>query len=119
MGTLISVRTSTPTLSCPVAPPCTPVLLTECRRKSPFLLPPPSRSRSLLPLSVNTPSGLVVPFLLPCLLSRLCGSPRRNTTSLALELFTASASKLCLVSHRYKIIFIYLCICIHLLLLHT
>merc|ERR1712107_72447 len=39
----------TPTPSCPEAPPCTPVLLTVCRRRSPPLLPPPSRSRSSLP----------------------------------------------------------------------
>merc|ERR1719411_1696201 len=30
-------------------PPCTPVLLTACRRRSPPWLPPPSRSRSSLP----------------------------------------------------------------------
>merc|ERR1712210_254515 len=41
--------TCTPTPSCPEAPPCTPVLLTVCRRRSPPLLPPPSRSRSSLP----------------------------------------------------------------------
>merc|ERR1711982_101943 len=44
---LTSERTCTPTPSCPEAPPCTPVLLTECRRRSPLLLHPPSRSRSL------------------------------------------------------------------------
>merc|ERR1711874_585718 len=37
------------TPSCPEAPPCTPVLLTACRRRSPPWLPPPSRSRSSLP----------------------------------------------------------------------
>merc|ERR1712029_691149 len=41
---LTSGRTCTPTPSCPEAPPCTPVLLTVCRRRSPPLLPPPSRS---------------------------------------------------------------------------
>merc|ERR1712037_1073783 len=39
------------------APPCTPVLPTECRRRSPPLLPPPSRSRSSLPPRGSTPSG--------------------------------------------------------------
>merc|ERR1719361_2635753 len=34
-----------PTPSCPEAPPCTPVLLTACRRRSLPWLPPPSRSR--------------------------------------------------------------------------
>merc|ERR1719397_1033849 len=38
------MRSATP--SCPEAPPCTPVLLTACRRRSPPWLPPPSRSRS-------------------------------------------------------------------------
>merc|ERR1711953_126996 len=38
---LTSVRTCTPTPSCPEAPPCTQVLLTECKRKSlPWPLPP-------------------------------------------------------------------------------
>merc|ERR1712106_728399 len=45
---LTSVRICTPTLSCPEAPPCTPVLLTVCRRRSLLLPHPPSRSRSLL-----------------------------------------------------------------------
>merc|ERR1719507_3012403 len=49
MTVLTSGRTCTPTPSCPEAPPCTPVLLTVCRRRSPPLLPPPSRSRSSLP----------------------------------------------------------------------
>merc|ERR1712186_110588 len=48
-ATLTSGRTCTPTPSCPEAPPCTPVLLTACRRRSPPWLPPPSRSRSSLP----------------------------------------------------------------------
>merc|ERR1712083_701830 len=34
MGTSISGRTCTPTLSSLVAPPCTPELPTECRRRS-------------------------------------------------------------------------------------
>merc|ERR1711997_516388 len=48
------------------APPCTPVLLTACRRRSPPLPSPPS--------------------------SR-CGSPSRSTTSAAPPSSTASASK--------------------------
>merc|ERR1739848_819084 len=64
---LTSVRTCMPTLSCPVAPQCTQVLLTECRRRSPPWPPCPPSSR--------------------------CGSPSRSTTSAAHPLFTASASK--------------------------
>merc|ERR1711890_94915 len=48
-ATLTSGRTCTPTQSCPEAPPCTPVLLTACRRRSPPWPPPPSRSRSSPP----------------------------------------------------------------------
>merc|ERR1712111_133078 len=66
---LTSGRTCTPTLSCPVAPPCTPVSPTGCRRRSPPLLPPPSRSRSLLPQRGSTPLDrwlhLVFPLHLP------------------------------------------------------
>merc|ERR1712115_561299 len=80
--------------SCPVAPPCTLVLLTACRRRSLLLLPPPSRSRSLLPLSASTPYGSVAPSWLPSPPSRPCGSPRKNTTNQAPALSTASASKL-------------------------
>merc|ERR1739848_781716 len=90
---LTSVRTCTPTPSCPVAPPCTPVLPTECRRKSPLLLPPPSRSRSLLPPRGSTPYGSVAPSWPPCPPSSRCGSPSRSTTRAAHPLFTASASK--------------------------
>merc|ERR1712203_1264766 len=48
------------TPSCPEAPPCTPVLLTACRRRSPPLPPPPSRSRSLLhlPADVDLQAGV-------------------------------------------------------------
>merc|ERR1712071_396895 len=60
-ATLTSGRTCTPTPSCPEAPPCTPVLLTACRRRSPPWLPPPSRSRSSLPPRGSTPSGSVAP----------------------------------------------------------
>merc|ERR1712168_510179 len=90
---LTSGRTCSPTLSCPVVPPCTLVLLTACRRKSLSWLPPPSRSRSLLLPSASTPSGSVVPSLPLCPPSRPCGSPRRSTTSPAPASSTASASK--------------------------
>merc|ERR1712037_290813 len=52
-ATLTSGRTCTPTPSCPEAPPCTPVLLTACRRRSLPWLPPPSRSRSSLHLPAD------------------------------------------------------------------
>merc|ERR1712072_1645011 len=76
------------------APPCTPVLLTACRRRSPPLPPPPSRSRSLLPPRGSTPSGSEAPSWPPCPPSSRCGSPSRSTTSPALELSTGSASNL-------------------------
>merc|ERR1711878_44454 len=50
---LTSVRTCTPTPSCLVAPPCTQVLPTECKRKSLPWLHPPSRSKSLLHLPTD------------------------------------------------------------------
>merc|ERR1712150_444680 len=92
MGT--SGRTCTPTPSCPEAPPCTPVLLTACRRRSPPWLLPPSRSRSSLPPRGSTPSGSEAPSWLPSPPSSRCGSPSRSTTSAAPPLSTASASKL-------------------------
>merc|ERR1719379_1932580 len=92
-ATLTSERTCTPTPSCPEAPPCTPVLLTECRRRSPLLLHPPSRSRSLLHQRESTLSGSEDPSLLPSQPSSRCGSPSRSTTSAAQPLSTASASK--------------------------
>merc|ERR1712130_787876 len=92
-ATWASERISMPTLSCPEAPPCTPVLLTECRRRSPLLPHPPSRSRSLLHQREGTPSGSEDPSLLPSPPSSRCGSPSRNTTSAAQPLSTASASK--------------------------
>merc|ERR1739840_59090 len=88
-----SGRTCTPTLSCPVAPPCTPVLLTECRRRSPLLPHPPSRSRLSLPLRGSTPSGSEDPSWPPSPPSSRCGSPSRSTTSPAPELSTGSASR--------------------------
>merc|ERR1712173_583200 len=69
------------TTSSPVVPPCTQVLPTECRRRS-----PPHQSESTL-------SGLVAPSWLPSLPSRLCGSPSRSTTRQDHPLSTESASK--------------------------
>merc|ERR1712073_110619 len=86
--------TCTPTPLCLVAPPCTLVLLTVCRRRSPPLLPPPSRSRLLLPLRGNTLYGSEDLSCLPCPPSSRCGSPSRSTMSVAHPLSTGSASKL-------------------------
>uniref|UniRef100_A0A8D8U6Q2 Uncharacterized protein n=1 Tax=Cacopsylla melanoneura TaxID=428564 RepID=A0A8D8U6Q2_9HEMI len=102
---LTSERTCTPTLSCLVVPPCTLVLLTVCRRKSLPWLPLPLRSRSLLPPRESTPSGLEDLSWLPCLPSNRCGSPSRNTTSPALESFTANVSKqLLLLCFSYALV---------------
>merc|ERR1712107_767947 len=90
---LTSGRTCTPTPSCPVAPPRTPVLLIVCKRKSPLLPHPPLRSRSLLPQKGNTPSGSVAPSCLPSPPSNRCGSPSKNTTNAAHPLSTGNASK--------------------------
>merc|ERR1712129_438498 len=87
-----SGRIFMPTPSCPVAPPCTPVLLIVCKRKSPPLLHPPLRSRSLLPQKGNTPSGSEAPSCLLSLPSNRCGSPSKNTTSAAHPSSTGSAS---------------------------
>merc|ERR1712204_131466 len=92
-ATSTSGRTCMPTPSCPEAPPCTPVLLTACRRRSPPLPPPPSRSRSSLPRRGSTPSGSEAPSWLPCPPSSRCGSPSRSTTSAAPPSCTGSASK--------------------------
>merc|ERR1712038_203508 len=90
------------------APPCTPVLPTECRRRSPPRLPPPSRSRSSLPPRGSTPSGSEDPSWPPCPPSSRCGSPSRSTTSAAPPSSTASASKCCvLLSKNFNLIFIY------------
>merc|ERR1712051_254779 len=78
---LTSGRTCTPTPSCPEAPPCTPVLLAACRRRS----PPPQRGSS--------PSGSEAPSWLRSPPSSRCGSPSRSTTSAAPPSSTASASK--------------------------
>merc|ERR1719331_2573319 len=78
---------------CPEAPPCTPVLLTVCRRRSPPSLPPPSRSRSSLPQRGSTLSGSEDPSWPLSPPSSRCGSPSRSTTSPAPPLSTESASK--------------------------
>merc|ERR1719239_435721 len=91
-ATLISVRTCTPTPSCPEVPPCTPVSPTGCRRRSPPWLPPPSRSRSSLHPRGSTPSGSEDPSWPPSPPSSRCGSPSRSTTSADPPLSTASAS---------------------------
>merc|ERR1712018_635201 len=91
---LTSGRTSMPTLSCPLAPPCTLVLLTGCKRRSPPWPPPPLRSRSLLPLRGNTLSGSEVPSWLPSPPSNRCGSPSKNTMNAAHPLSTGNAFKL-------------------------
>merc|ERR1712173_358705 len=98
---LTSVRICTLTPSCLEAPPCTLVLLTVCRRRSPLLLHPPSRSRSLLHQRGSTPSGSEDPSSLPSPPSNRCGSPSRSTMSAAHPLSTASASKLKVVQHSF------------------
>merc|ERR1712002_1088760 len=100
--------------SCPVAPPCTLVLLTACRRRSLLLLLLPSRSRSLLLLSASTPYGSVAPSWLPSPPSRPCGSPRKNMKNLALALSTASASKLLHISN-YFVMFVFTTLYEHLI----
>merc|ERR1712136_638639 len=92
-ATLTSVRIFTETTSFPEVPPCTQVLPTECKRKSPLLLHPPWRSRSLLHQRENTPSGSEVPSLLPSPPSNPCGSPRPTTMKLVHPLSTENASK--------------------------
>merc|ERR1712228_1057218 len=80
-----------PTLSCQVVPPCTPVLLTVCKRKLLLLLPQPSRSRSLHHQRGNTLSGSEDPSF-PSPPSSRCGSLSKNMTSAVHPLFTAIAS---------------------------
>merc|ERR1711982_104712 len=80
-----------------------PGIVIVCRRRSPPLLPPPSRSRSSLPPRGSTPSGSEDPSWLPSPPSSRCGSPSRSTTSAAPPLSTASASKCFLL-------FLYVCI---------
>merc|ERR1719233_582873 len=98
---LTSVRISMPTLSCLEAPPCTLVLLTVCRRKSPLLLLPPSRSRSLLHQRGSTLSGSEDPSSPLSPPSSRCGSPSRSMMSAAHPLSTGSASKQIEISYSY------------------
>merc|ERR1719495_1171048 len=91
---LTSVRICTQTLLCLEAPPCIPVLLTVCRRKSLPLLPPPLRSRSLLLQRESTLSGLEDQSLLHFLPSSRCGSPSKSMMSVVHLLSTENASKL-------------------------
>jgi len=64
-----------------------------CRRRLQHWRQAQWRSRSLHHLSVNTPSGLAVPFLHRCPPSNRCGLASKNTTNRAHRLFTANASK--------------------------
>merc|ERR1711879_640341 len=82
-----------PTLSCLVAPPCTPALLIACKRRSLPWLHPPLRSRSLLPLRGNTLYGSVAPSWLLFPPSNRCGSPSKSMMNAAHPLSTGSASK--------------------------
>merc|ERR1712055_1005999 len=97
-----------PTPSCLVAPPCTQVLLTECKRKSLPWLHPPSRSKSLHHLRGNTPYGSEDPSWLPSPPSNRYGSPSKNTTNAAHPLSTENAFKCCflfnLIDQRYILI---------------
>merc|ERR1711879_45245 len=92
---LISVKIFTLTMSSPVVPLCTQVLLIVCKKKSPLLPHLPWRSRSSPHQNVNTLSGLVVPSLLPFLPSKLCGSLNKNTMKQDHPLSTENAFKYC------------------------
>merc|ERR1740128_1506355 len=69
-----------------------PGIADRMQKGSPPWLPPPSRSRSLLPPRGSTPSGSEDPSWLPSPPSSRCGSPSRSTTSADPPLSTASAS---------------------------
>merc|ERR1712013_921633 len=90
----ISVRTCTPTPSCPEVRPCSPVSPTVCRRRSPPSPHPPWRSRSSPHQRGNTPSGLEDPSWLPSPPSNRCGSANKNMTNLAHPSSTENASRL-------------------------
>merc|ERR1719414_516066 len=70
-----------------------PGIADRMQRKSLPWLHPPLRSRSLLPLRGNTPSGSVAPSWLPSPPSNRCGSPNKSTTNAAHPLSTGNASK--------------------------
>merc|ERR1712125_315480 len=90
---LISERICMPILFFLEVPPCSLESVSVCPRKLlPWLLLP-SRSRLWLPQNVNTLCGLEDLFLPLCLLSKVCGSARKNMMNLAHPLSTASASK--------------------------
>merc|ERR1711915_264671 len=86
---------------------CTPVLRTECRRRSPLLLLQPSRSRSLLLLRGSTLCGLEAPSSLHSQHSSRCGLQSKSMMNLALELYTGNASNevlsSLLVSQLFKV----------------
>merc|ERR1719273_2670660 len=90
---LTSGRIFMPTLSCLVAPPCTLVVLTVCKRKSLPWLHLPSKSKLLLLRRGNTLYGLVALSCLHFLPSNRCGSPSKNTMNVAHLLFTENVSK--------------------------
>merc|ERR1711997_1338409 len=92
-------------------PPCTQVLPTECKRKSPPWPHPPSRSKSLLHLRENTPYGSEDPSWRPSPPSNRCGSPSKNTTNAAHPLSTENASKLYpyFYSLLYQLVLLYTC----------
>merc|ERR1712154_252046 len=101
-------RTCTPTLSCLEVPPCTLVLLTECKKKSLPWLHPPSKSRLLLLQKENTLYGLEVPFWLLSPLSSRCGSQNKNMTNVVHPLFTENAFK-CFFTNQLFILINRLC----------
>merc|ERR1711879_205531 len=88
-----SVKIFTLTMSSPVVPLCTQVLLIVCKRKSLLLPHLLWRSRSSPHQNVNTLSGLVVPSLLPSPPSKLCGSLNKNTMKQDHPLSTENAFK--------------------------
>ena len=90
---LTSGRTCMPTQFCPEEPPCTPELLTACKRKSLLWLHLPWKLRLLLLQKGNTLSGSEVPSWLRYPPSNRCGFPNRNMTSPVLLSFIGSASK--------------------------
>merc|ERR1711936_803826 len=106
----VSMRPPT-TPSCLVAPPCTQVLPTGCKRKSLPWPHPPSRSKSLLHQRENTPYGSEDLSWLPSPPSNRCGSPSKNTTNAAHPLSTENASKLYLhfYSLFYQLVLLYTC----------